>query len=94
MPTRVTDPEGRTTDYPKGSKSEVIEGALIVQDSSENDVVSIAQGYWSKVEHFSDQREAYPYKTGDVLVLGPETFVSLDGKVLSHRGKNYVPQDS
>jgi hypothetical protein len=31
----------------------------------------------------------YPYKDGDVIVLGPEIFVSSDGKVISWRGENY-----
>lgn len=35
----------------------------------------------------------YPYKDGDVIVLGPEIFVSKDGKVICWRGVNYTPQN-
>lgn len=34
----------------------------------------------------------YPYVNGDVVVLGPEIFVSNDGKVICWKGKNYVAQ--
>lgn len=34
----------------------------------------------------------YPYQDGDVTVLGPETFASNDGAVISWKGDNYVPQ--
>jgi hypothetical protein len=34
----------------------------------------------------------YPYEDGDVIVLGPETFVSKDGAVLCWKGENYTPQ--
>jgi hypothetical protein len=36
--------------------------------------------------------QEFPYQDGDVTVLGPETFASNDGAVLSWRGENYVPQ--
>jgi hypothetical protein len=36
--------------------------------------------------------EAYPYESGDVIVLGPEIFVAKDGSVINWNGKNYVPQ--
>ena len=32
----------------------------------------------------------YPYIDGDVTVLGPEIFASLDGAVISWRGENYT----
>jgi len=35
----------------------------------------------------------YPYDDGDVTVLGPEIFASSDGKVVSWRGENFVPQN-
>ena len=31
----------------------------------------------------------YPYESGDVIVLGPEIFVSKDKKVISWKGCNY-----
>lgn len=34
----------------------------------------------------------YPYIDGDVTVLGPEIFASLDGAVISWRGENYTRQ--
>lgn len=33
----------------------------------------------------------YPYRDGDVTVLGPEVFTS--GTVICHKGVNYVPQE-
>jgi hypothetical protein len=39
----------------------------------------------------SPSRE-FPYQDGDITVLGPETFASDDGAVLSWRGVSYVPQ--
>lgn len=44
-----------------------------------------------------EQRKAfakYPYRDGDVTVLGPEIFASPDGQVISWKGENYVPQDA
>lgn len=38
------------------------------------------------------KRREYPYSDGDVLVLGPEIFVSSDGRVISWGGTNYVIQ--
>jgi hypothetical protein len=29
-----------------------------------------------------------------VIVIGPECFASLDGEVISWRGRNYVPQET
>lgn len=34
-------------------------------------------------------RASYPYKDGDVTVLGPEVFVSDDETVICWRGENY-----
>lgn len=34
----------------------------------------------------------FPYQDGDITVLGPETFASKDGAVISWRGDNYVRQ--
>jgi hypothetical protein len=34
----------------------------------------------------------YPHKDGDITVLGPEIFASLDGDVISWRGENYTRQ--
>jgi hypothetical protein len=39
------------------------------------------------------RRAEYPHSDGDVLVLGPEIFVSSDGRVISWQGTNYVLQD-
>jgi hypothetical protein len=39
-----------------------------------------------------EEEKTYPYESGDVIVLGPETFVSKDGKTLSYKGENYIPQ--
>ncbi|MGH8964391.1 MAG: hypothetical protein ACRDXB_03545, partial [Actinomycetes bacterium] len=33
----------------------------------------------------------YPYQDGDVVVLGPEIFVSMDGEVICWKGRNYTP---
>ncbi|WP_327592485.1 hypothetical protein [Streptomyces chartreusis] len=44
----------------------------------------------------NEQRAAmakYPYEDGDVTVLGPEIFLDADGKVISWKGENYVPQN-
>lgn len=35
----------------------------------------------------------YPYRSGDVLVLGPQMFVSADGSVINWRGENYYRGD-
>jgi hypothetical protein len=35
---------------------------------------------------------SYPYEDGDVIVLGPECFVTRDGATLSWKGVNFVPQ--
>lgn len=40
---------------------------------------------------YGDMRE-YPIEEGDVILLGPECFVSKDGSVLNWKGVNYVPQ--
>jgi hypothetical protein len=39
--------------------------------------------------------ELYPFVSGDVLVLGPEIFVGIDGKAVCWRGSNYYldPED-
>jgi hypothetical protein len=42
-------------------------------------------------EKGSEQR-TYPYEEGDWKVLGPEIFASRDGRVISWKGENYVPQ--
>jgi len=42
------------------------------------------------LEH--EAEPSYPYGEGDTLVLGPECFVSQDGKMLCWRGVNYVQQ--
>lgn len=34
----------------------------------------------------------YPYEDGDVIVLGPEIFVSKDKSVISWKGENYTVQ--
>jgi hypothetical protein len=31
----------------------------------------------------------YPHASGDAMVLGPETFISADLDVISHKGENY-----
>lgn len=38
------------------------------------------------------QVQEYPYPDGDFVVLGPELFTDRDGKVISWKGANYVPQ--
>lgn len=35
---------------------------------------------------------AYPYRDGAVVVIGPQCFASEDGSVLSWRGENYYPR--
>ncbi|MFP8960016.1 hypothetical protein ACLIYP_05500 [Streptomyces nanhaiensis] len=37
---------------------------------------------------------SYPYTDGDVTVLGPEIFASLDGEVISWKGENYTRQSA
>lgn len=37
--------------------------------------------------------DEYPYENGDVIVLGPQVFVSRDEAVLNWKGCNYVPQE-
>jgi hypothetical protein len=32
----------------------------------------------------------YPYQDGDVTVLGPEVFASVDGEAISWKGENYT----
>jgi hypothetical protein len=34
----------------------------------------------------------YPFVDGDVTVLGPGVFASLDRNVINWEGENYVPQ--
>jgi hypothetical protein len=34
----------------------------------------------------------YPHENGDVIVLGPQVFVSRDEAVLNWKGRNYVSQ--
>jgi hypothetical protein len=34
-------------------------------------------------------RADYPYREGDFLILGPEIFASIDGRVISWKGENY-----
>jgi hypothetical protein len=41
---------------------------------------------------YSKGKAEYPYESGDVIVLGPDIFVSKDGKVISWKGENFVPQ--
>lgn len=36
--------------------------------------------------------QSYPYPDGDVIVLGPEVFVSNDGDVICWKGENYTRQ--
>lgn len=38
------------------------------------------------------RKKIYPYPEGEFTVLGPEIFVSADGKVICWKGVNYVPQ--
>jgi hypothetical protein len=40
------------------------------------------------------ERDEWPREDGDVTVLGPEVFASLDGSVVCWRGENYVRQDA
>lgn len=40
------------------------------------------------------QAREYPYKDGDVTVLGPEIFATKDGSVISWRGENFVRQQA
>ncbi len=34
----------------------------------------------------------YPYTEGDHLILGPEIFTDLEGKVICWKGVNYIKQ--
>lgn len=36
----------------------------------------------------------YPYQSGDVMVIGPDAFVSDDGEVIVWRGENYRREPS
>ena len=36
--------------------------------------------------------QQYPYREGDVVVLGPEVFVGMQGRVINWRGQNYIIQ--
>jgi hypothetical protein len=36
--------------------------------------------------------DEYPHENGDVIVLGPQVFVSRDEAVLNWKGRNYVSQ--
>lgn len=45
------------------------------------------------VENKVEETE-YPYVDGDATVLGPQTFASADGSVISWKGVNYVPQEN
>jgi hypothetical protein len=40
-----------------------------------------------------NEPRTYPYPDGNVLVLGPEVFVSDDERVICWQGVNYVRQD-
>lgn len=37
--------------------------------------------------------DEYPFRSGDVIVLGPETFKSDDDQVICHKGVNYYRQE-
>lgn len=37
------------------------------------------------------ERLTYPYRNGDVLVLGPEIFVDQDNETINWKGVNYTP---
>jgi len=39
-----------------------------------------------------NNEKAYPYTDGEVIVLGPRIFASIDRKVINWEGVNYVPQ--
>ena len=41
-----------------------------------------------------EDAERYPHDDGDVVVIGPEAFITRDESVLCYRGRNYVPQDA
>jgi len=40
----------------------------------------------------AELESSYPRVDGDVVVIGPEAFMTRDGSVLCYRGHNYVPQ--
>lgn len=40
-----------------------------------------------------DLNPPYPHQSGDVTALGPETFLSKDGKVISYRGENFYSSE-
>lgn len=35
----------------------------------------------------------YPHASGDVTVLGPQCFISSDGKVINYRGENFYASE-
>ena len=55
--------------------------------------------YQRPLQHPTEKGETvpvkeYPYEDGDVLVLGPEVFISADLSVISYRGENYYLRET
>jgi hypothetical protein len=55
-------------------------------------VIALAPAANVRSIHRSDGSSSavYPYKDGDVTVLGPEVFASLDGETISWKGEHYT----
>jgi hypothetical protein len=63
------------------------------QDRIYAPVSLIPQANVLSIHRQDDEAEApvsYPYQDGDVTVLGPEVFASVDGEVISWKGANYT----
>lgn len=71
--------EGRVTD----AQQDAAEKAM---DSQLEEKLRVARTEQAEI------MKRYPYKDGDVLVLGPEIFVNPDAEVICWRGENWVRQ--
>lgn len=63
------------------------------QQSADDQIGELLRKARSQQRELVGQHSPFPYKDGDLTVLGPEIFASGDGSVLSWKGENYVPQE-
>lgn len=54
--------------------------------------VKVMSGQSSVIDvNISPDPVEYPKEAGEIILLGPEVFISKDGSVISHKGENYYP---
>lgn len=92
----ATQPDPEDTCRPVEIDGDIIRvhGAEELSDESQAALTEVVRA--ARRRMLNEQRAAmakYPYEDGDVTVLGPEIFVDADGKVISWKGANFVPQN-